>query len=75
MGKYLKKSIGELWMALQSGNIDVNPYLKSGQTPCTYCPYGSVCRFENGSGTYNELKKFSKEDAWAYMKEVTDCVD
>jgi ATP-dependent helicase/DNAse subunit B len=62
-------------MSLQKGNIDINPYLRSSSTPCTYCPYGSICRFTSGTGSYNELENLDKEEAWAFMKGEVDRVD
>ena len=39
------RTIGE---KIKSGNIQVLPYKEKGKTPCSYCPYLSICGFENG---------------------------
>ena len=75
ISNYLKITISQLWMSLQNGNIDINPYLRSGSSPCTYCSYTSVCRFASGTGSYNELENLDKEEAWAFMKGEVDRVD
>ena len=75
ISSYLKLMIGQLWMSLKSGNIDINPYLRSSSTPCMYCPYSSVCRFTSGTGSYNELENMDKEKAWDFMKGEVDNVD
>ncbi len=75
ISNYLKLMIGQLWMSLQKGNIDINPYHRSNSTPCTYCPYSSICRFTSGIGSYKELKNLDKEEAWTFMKGEVDRVD
>ena len=47
---------------MMQGEIAVNPYELDGNTPCGYCPYQSVCGFdEKISGyAYRRLPKFDQ---------------
>lgn len=77
LGKYLKKTIADAWMRLLGGDIEMNPYLRGGQTPCTYCPYHSVCRFDDGrsGNSYNRLVSMKNEQTWKYIKGELSNVD
>lgn len=43
---YVSKKILELGAQIMKGEIAVNPYELNGKTPCGYCPYRSVCGFD-----------------------------
>ena len=32
---------------MQAGKADIEPQEKGGTSPCTFCPYGEVCRAAN----------------------------
>ncbi|HCT64063.1 MAG TPA: helicase-exonuclease AddAB subunit AddB [Lachnospiraceae bacterium] len=38
---------------IKAGNIQILPYKEKGRTPCSYCPYLSVCGFETGDPNFN----------------------
>ena len=46
------------------GEIDVNPYELGDKTPCEYCPYRSVCGFDEKieGFSYRRLEKFDQAD-------------
>lgn len=77
LGKYLKKTIADAWMSLGNGNIDINPYLRGGKTPCVYCPYHSICRFDDGvnGNAYNKLVSMKNDETWKYIKGELEDVD
>lgn len=59
---YVNRKISELGRRMIQGEISVNPYELDGSTPCGYCPYQSVCGFDekiDGFG-YRRLKKFDQ---------------
>lgn len=67
-----KGRIEELAGAMAAGNIDMKP-IKMGQvTPCSYCPYHSVCRFDDhlADNGYDVVDKKTCADQWA--KELKD---
>ena len=43
-----------------SGKIDVTPYRLSGTSPCAYCKYQPVCRFDWQINDYNFLEPIDK---------------
>lgn len=42
----VRRKIGELYRQMCAGEIPVRPVRFGGKTPCTYCPYRSICRFD-----------------------------
>lgn len=72
MSAYLKKSLGKICTDMSNGDISINPYRKGSFSPCTYCKYGSVCRFDetDENNSYNYLESISKSDEiWKKMEE------
>ena len=75
IGKYIRQMIKELWTALQTGDIAISPYKRGSRTPCSYCPYKSLCRFDTARSSYRELQSYKKDDAWQILKGGADDVD
>jgi ATP-dependent helicase/nuclease subunit B len=46
--KFTKHKIIKLVGEIIAGKIDVKPYRLSGKSPCSFCKYKPVCRFEDG---------------------------
>ena len=48
------------------GDIAVDPYIYGKDSPCTYCGFRAVCRFEPGSRGYGyrRLKKVAKDEGF-----------
>ncbi len=59
--KFTEDKIIRLAGEILSGKIDVKPYRLSGQSPCRYCKYKSVCRFDWQINDYNFLESLSKK--------------
>ncbi len=53
--KFTEKKIVELTQQMLKGKIDIKPYRLSGQSPCSYCEYKSLCRFDWQINDYNYL--------------------
>ena len=68
------KSIGE---NILSGNIDIKPYKSKDMTPCRYCSYHSICRFDINmpENNYNKLKEIKDEDIWKEIRKETVITD
>ena len=47
---------------MAEGRIEVSPYRLNKETPCRWCEYRSVCRFDWQINDYRELKTVSKLD-------------
>lgn len=43
----LTKTVGRIAAEMQAGKADIEPQEKGGTSPCTFCPYGEVCRAAN----------------------------
>lgn len=61
---YVKKSIEKIGREILDGKIEIRPYLEKGRTPCKYCRFGSICKFDPAAGRYNELPSFTDKQAW-----------
>lgn len=54
---------------IMEGEISINPV----EDACTYCPYGSVCRFDRRLGDkYREVEKVTWDDVRAMLNGQTD---
>ena len=74
--KYMEKIIKQISEGILEGNIEVRPYYnsKNKRTPCEYCKYKSICRFDENSksNNYNYLTNLNKE---AIMDMIKDKVE
>jgi len=58
--KFTEKKIIQLSEEILSGKIDVKPYRLNQKSPCSYCKYKSVCRFDWQINEYNFLESLGK---------------
>ncbi|MHC4085749.1 MAG: PD-(D/E)XK nuclease family protein [Planctomycetota bacterium] len=58
--EYTEKKIVELATEFLSGKIQVSPYRLGTMSPCGYCRYKPVCRFDWQINDYNSLEPLSK---------------
>ena len=59
---FVNRKIAQLGLRMMRGEIDVNPYELGDKTPCGYCPYRSVCGFDEkiDGFSYRRLEKFDQ---------------
>jgi ATP-dependent helicase/nuclease subunit B len=69
--KFTEKKIIDMAGKILSGHIDVRPYRLSGKSPCSYCKYLSVCRFDWQINDYNPLIPLGKKRILEMM-EISD---
>ena len=63
-------TIGE---SMKAGIITPAPYRKQNSTPCDYCVFSSICRYEYKERPYyRNLKKIGKEDFWENLNETDE---
>lgn len=62
MLKVVESKLGELTDQILSGRIDVNPYRIATSTPCTYCEFRSLCRFDPSVNKYRHLPPMQREE-------------
>ncbi len=67
--KFTERKIVELTQQILSGRIDVKPYRLSGKSPCSYCRYKPVCRFDWQVNEYNFLASLGKAEV---LKQIGD---
>jgi len=60
--RFTEQKIAQLVEEILSGRIDVRPYRLSGKSPCSYCKYKSVCRFDWQINDYNFLVSVGKTE-------------
>lgn len=59
---FTEQKIVGLAEEITSGRIDVNPYRLGRKSPCTYCEYKPLCRFDWQINDYRSLESLSKSD-------------
>lgn len=71
VGDYVRNSIKEIGERIYSGEIAAHPYKLGKSTACDYCPYRSVCGFDEGNPKhgYQTLQKQSKEEILEKIRE------
>jgi len=66
---YGRRKIGELAAGVKSGLIAAEPYRIGKTSPCGYCDYQSVCRFDWQINDYRVLTAVNKGEAIEKMRE------
>ncbi|QUL99030.1 MAG: exodeoxyribonuclease V subunit gamma [Candidatus Fermentithermobacillus carboniphilus] len=63
---FVREKIRETAESILAGCIDIAPYRKNQERPCTYCPYGPLCTFDVllEGNEYRILKRIPKEEVF-----------
>lgn len=62
---HVRKTLKQICEEIKKGNIKNTPIKCKGKTPCTYCEYKTICRFDRNLGNeYKYLKEMKKEEIW-----------
>ena len=59
---YLKAKIGSICDDIFDGDFEIAPCKKSGFSPCEYCKYNSICRFDILDNEYRLFKPINGYD-------------
>ncbi len=62
MLQFAEDKITGLASEISSGKIDITPYRLNNNSPCSYCEYKSVCRFDWQINNYNPLSSLGKSE-------------
>lgn len=64
MQKYINRLIKQISKEILSGKIDIKPCYdsKTKHTPCTYCSYKSICKFNTNQNEYEYVGNLSKDE-------------
>ena len=70
----LQQTVGRHPEQIQDGDIEIRPYSLGDKNGCGYCPYRSVCGFDEKvpGYEYNELEKLDNQTALDKMREEAD---
>lgn len=67
---FVVKQAAELGNSIQKGIITPSPYRKGDQTPCSYCRFKGICRYDYADEPkWRNLKKIGKKDFWGMVEE------
>lgn len=62
---FVVNQAAELGNSMQKGTITPSPYRKNDQSPCSYCRFKSICRYDyDDEPKWRDLKKIAKKDFW-----------
>ena len=66
LDKHLRRIVSDLCKEMAEGRIDIRPYNKQDFSPCQYCGYKSVCRFDpqKRGNSYDNLSKMKDDEIW-----------
>lgn len=66
LDKHLRKIIGRLCKEMSNGDISMQPYVKQGFSPCSYCGYKTVCGFDvrKKGNNYEYLDSLKDGEIW-----------
>jgi ATP-dependent helicase/nuclease subunit B len=62
MLKLVERKLSAVADGIMGGTIDVKPYRIGDASPCVYCEYRSVCRFDPAINAYNHLPAMKREE-------------
>ena len=68
--KFTERKMLRLVEEILCGEISVRPYRLSDKSPCSYCEYNSVCRFDWQINDYNPLVSLGKTEVLEKMDVV-----
>jgi ATP-dependent helicase/nuclease subunit B len=71
VSSYAKAKIEQIGREILEGGAEIAPYRCGGNTGCGFCPYKTICGFdERITGyEYREMEKLSENDALGKMSE------
>ncbi len=70
MQKYINRIIKQISKEILSGKIDIKPCynIKTKSTPCEYCKYKPICKFNTNENEYEHIENLSKDECLAKME-------
>ncbi len=66
LDKHLRRIISDLCRELAGGRNEIRPCNKQGKSPCEYCGYKSICRFDvrKRDNDYEYLEAMKDDEIW-----------
>ena len=74
ISEYAKKKARDVGKEILAGNVQLKPYALAGSTACDYCPYHSVCGFDEriDGHEYRRLEKLDNDKALEKMRKEVE---
>ncbi|RYL95629.1 helicase-exonuclease AddAB subunit AddB [Sporolactobacillus sp. THM7-4] len=69
--EHTKRMIQQIGTKITDGDIRIAPFKLQNKTPCTYCPYRPVCRFDQ-SQSGNGFRLLKKKPDQTVLKELSE---
>ncbi|MDP4092072.1 MAG: helicase-exonuclease AddAB subunit AddB [Bacillota bacterium] len=68
--KHVRKLLAGIVKEMMGGNVEIKPYRKKNETPCSYCSYTSVCQFDPSlkDNKYKVMNDLKDENVWESMR-------
>ena len=69
--EFVNRKLKTMGREILDGSVSVKPYKSGTRTGCDFCPYHSVCGFDQktkGYG-YRRFKKLKPEEVWGEIEE------
>lgn len=62
----VRDTIQEIGTRITEGEVGIEPFRMQQETACTFCPFKSVCQFDEGlpGNEYHLIRKPGKQQAW-----------
>lgn len=67
--RHIRSLLSKLGEEMISGNIDISPYKKKKNTPCSFCSYMSICQFDTRvqGSKYRNLPEKKDQEVWELL--------
>jgi ATP-dependent helicase/nuclease subunit B len=72
---HVKENLINTCEEMLSGEINIEPYKKKDNTPCTYCEYTAICQFDPTlkENTYKIIKDKKDKEIWELLANEVSC--
>jgi len=63
---HVEKVLKEIGQGIMDGNVAIRPYRYKGKSPCSYCLYNSICRFDASQPGqhYHSFPAIERDEVW-----------
>lgn len=70
---FVVQQAAKIGQQMKAGVITPSPYRKKDQTPCAYCKYGALCRYDyKDRPHYRDLKKMDAAAFWEELHKIQE---
>lgn len=68
--KYVRRLLVRIGEEILQGDVSIRPYKRKKNTPCDFCAYASICKFDTRlpGNRYRRMNDIKDEDVWDTMQ-------